>query len=147
VTNQPSTATLPSSAQASPLPRAAQLTRTPDQVAADYHEFRGRCRELCALAIATDPSLRLVRGHYWEGLWPSDPEQPHWWCVKPDGTIVDPSARQFPSNGAGEYVEFTGFLPCAQCGTVVHENDAVINGNYGFCTTRCACEYVGIDCS
>ncbi|HNV67896.1 MAG TPA: hypothetical protein PKN60_12325, partial [Bacteroidales bacterium] len=65
----------------------------------DYLKFRGKCKEMSEAAVLEDPTLRLVRGHYWCPLW--DRNEQHWWCVKPDGTIVDPTARQFPSRGLG----------------------------------------------
>lgn len=35
------------------------------------------------------PELKRVRGHY-HCPWLSK-AQPHWWCVDPDGNIVDPT--------------------------------------------------------
>ena len=120
------------------------MSRTAEQVAADYKEFRGRGKELCAAAVEADPTLTLVRGHYFERMWPSDPEQPHWWCVKPDGTIVDPSVRQFPSNGIGAYIPFNGIVACSNCGKEMQEDEASYDSNYCFCSTSCHGQFVGI---
>ncbi len=62
----------------------------------DYLEFRGKCKELAEEAIRADPSLRLVRGFYHCPMWG---KQAHWWAVKSDGTVVDPSVKQFPTAG------------------------------------------------
>ena len=109
---------------------------------AGYKEFRGRCKELSEAAVADDPTLRLVRGHYFCPLWCSD--EPHWWCVRPDGSIHDPSARQFPSNGNGVYTEFDGMCECANCGKSVPEADATFDSRYAFCSYECNGRFVGV---
>lgn len=119
----------------------------PVQISAEdgYRLFRGKCREMSEQAVQADPTLTLVRGFYFCPIW--NTEEPHWWCTRPDGTIVDPTAAQFPSKGLGLYREFDGMVACAECGTEVSEADATLNGRYGFCSTRCACAFVGISCS
>lgn len=108
----------------------------------NYQKFRGKCKEMVDEAVANDPTLRAVRGHYHCPMWG---EQPHWWCERPDGTIFDPSAKQFPFGGKiGEYIEFNGMVVCAECGVEVPEDEARIEGNYGFCSTRCAMRFVGL---
>lgn len=116
--------------------------RTPDEVMADYRQFRGMCKELAESAAAEDRSLTVVRGHYFCLVWARD--EPHWWCKREDGTIVDPSARQFPSNGAGVYEEFDGIVECANCGKEMPEADARFDGRYAFCSTRCNMRFVGL---
>lgn len=101
----------------------------------DYEKYRGKCREMSEAACEADPTLRLVRGHYYDPLWG---KEPHWWCVRPDGTIHDPTKLQFPSKGAGEYVEFDGMCHCEYCGNSVHEEKAVFNGHHPYCSDRCA---------
>jgi hypothetical protein len=78
------------------------MTKQPEaesSEADDYAKYRGRCREMSEALCAQDSTLTLVRGHYFCPFWG---EQAHWWCQRSDGTIVDPTARQFPSKGAGE---------------------------------------------
>lgn len=116
--------------------------RTQDEIHADYLRFRGKCKEMCEDAVCADPSLRLVRGHYFCPIWNSN--QPHWWTVREDGTIYDPSALQFPSAGMGIYEEFNGMCTCAECGKKVSENEADIEGNYAFCSYLCHGRFVGI---
>lgn len=113
-----------------------------EQCAADYKEFRGRCKELSLLAIKNDPTLTLVRGHYFCPYWSR--EEPHWWTVKADGTIHDPSARQFPSKGFGEYTVFDGTVECDECGKEVLEKDASFDSNYAFCSHKCHGRFIGV---
>jgi hypothetical protein len=54
----------------------------------DYLTHRGKCKEMSEAAVAADPTLTLVRGHYFCTLWG---EQAHWWCKRQDGIIVDPT--------------------------------------------------------
>ena len=117
--------------------------RTEDQIAADYKEFRGKCKELCDEAIEADPSLTLVRGHYFCPLWNSD--EAHWWTTRTDGTIFDPSCRQFPSNGLGIYTPFNGMVNCSECGKEVKEEDASFESNYCFCCGRCHARFIGME--
>jgi hypothetical protein len=91
--------------------------------------------------IKQNPSLRLVRGFYHCPLWG---KQPHWWTVKQDGTIVDPSVAQFPSYGAGEYEEFNGIVRCEECGKELPEKSAYIDNNHAFCGDKCYGRHVGL---
>jgi len=109
--------------------------------ASDYLIYRGRCKELAEAAVTADSSLILVRGYYYCPLWG---KQGHWWAKKPDGTIVDPSVKQFPSSGAGEYEEFDGYFNCSECGGRIHENDAHIDGMHVFCSIECHGRCVGL---
>ena len=112
---------------------------TPDE---GYKLYRGRCRELAEAACRDDPTLTLVRGHYFCPIWNS--LEQHWWCVKPDGKIVDPTSRQFPSAGLGYYEPFDGMVDCSQCGKAVLEENASIDGRYAFCSDLCHGRFVGI---
>lgn len=107
-----------------------------------YLLYRGKCKEMSEALCAKDPSLTLVRGHYFCPIWNSDEE--HWWCVDAEGGIVDPTRLQFPSKGMGIYTPFNGILACAECGKETPEAEATIYGNYAFCSGRCAARFVGI---
>lgn len=108
----------------------------------NYAKYRGKCKEMSEAACAADPTLTLVRGHYHCPVWG---EQPHWWTVRSDGTVYDPTAPQFPSGGLGEYVPFDGIVPCAECGKEMREEDVrTAEGNYAFCSTACALRFVGL---
>lgn len=108
----------------------------------DYLMYRGKCLEMSEALIASDPSLSLVRGYYICPFWG---KQDHWWCRKPDGTIVDPTKDQFPSKGIGaEYIKFDGNIECANCGKGIREEDADIEGRYAFCSYECHGQFVGV---
>jgi len=106
----------------------------------DYQKYRGKCKEMSEALVAIDPTLTLMRGHYIDPVWG---KQPHWWAKKPDGTIVDPTADQFPSKGCSVYVEFDGTLQCSECGKDMKEEEADIDGNYAFCSYECHGRFVG----
>lgn len=107
----------------------------------DYKQFRGKCREYCEAELAKDPSLKMVRGHYSCPFWG---DQPHWWCVREDGSILDPTARQFPSKGHGAYIPFDGTVECSQCGKTMKEEEAPFESNYAFCSYICHGRFVGV---
>ena len=107
----------------------------------DYLKYRGKCKELSEALCLADPTLTLVRGHYICWSWGS---QPHWWCKKEDGTIVDPSVDQFPKPHVGEYVEFDGTIQCSNCGAETNEDEAYFDSNYAFCSSRCYGHFIGL---
>ena len=100
----------------------------------DYLKYRGKCREYCKEAVKKDPTLRMVRGFYHDPLWG---KQQHWWTVRPDGSIYDPTAKQFPSMGNGEYEEFDGMVECSECGKKIPESEAHFHGKYPLCSRIC----------
>lgn len=107
-----------------------------------YAQFRGKCKEASEALCAAVPTLTLVRGHYFCPMWNSN--EPHWWCTQPDGTIIDPTAAQFPSSGNGIYTPFNGVVECAECGKEMEEAEASFESNYAFCSTRCHMRFVGL---
>lgn len=92
----------------------------------------GKCA-LATLAMVEDfPELKRVRGFYNCPFWG---KRTHWWCVAPDGLIVDPTAAQFPSLGSGNYQEWiegqdepTG--KCHNCGVYIYDEGR-------FCSNSC----------
>ena len=105
--------------------------------------LRGQCQALAEAAVQADPTLTLVRGWYLCPVWGA---QMHWWTVRPDGTIHDPTAAQFPSDGLGEYMPFDGMIDCANCGKRIPEAEADIigNGHYAVCSYACYGQFVGV---
>lgn len=103
----------------------------------------GHCAEVTAAMAEAFPELTRVRGHYYCVAWG---ERAHWWLVDTDGTIVDPTAEQFPSHGNGHYEPWKEGAPeptgkCANCGELVYTGDTVCSENCGieyaaFCTGR-----------
>lgn len=108
----------------------------------DYMNFRGKCKEMSEAACAEDPTLTLVRGHYFCPIWNSDEQ--HWWCEREDGTIYDPTSAQFPSKGLGIYTPFDGMVECANCGKSVKESEARFESRYAFCSYKCHGHFVGV---
>lgn len=112
-----------------------------------YKTFRGRCKQYCEAEIRLDPTLTLVRGHIFVSAWPSEPVQPHWWCKRADGTVLDPTWYQFPFTEAPSaqlYTEFDGRVSCAECGKEMDESGARFESNYAFCSSRCYGRFVGL---
>lgn len=100
--------------------------------------LRGKCREYAEAAKSADPTLRLVRGWYFDPVWG---RQEHWWTERPDGTIFDPTAAQFPLGGVADwYEEYRGVFPCQGCGAEVSE----VEHYNGCCTYQCYGRMVGI---
>ncbi|MFN8758830.1 MAG: hypothetical protein ACK5XA_08480 [Tagaea sp.] len=108
----------------------------------DYLTFRGQCKPLAEAAVAADPTLTLVRGHYYCPLW--NREEQHWWTVRRDGSIYDPSRRQFPSAGMGDYTPFNGIVACSNCGTEKPEAAMNFESRYAFCCYACHGQFVGV---
>lgn len=106
--------------------------------AASLYDLRGKCKEFSEAAVAADPTLRLVRGWYHDPIWG---QQEHWWTERPDGTIHDPTAGQFPVGGVAVfYEEYRGVFPCYGCGVEVSEES-----HYnGCCTYECYGRMVGV---
>lgn len=106
----------------------------------DYLRYRGKCKEYCDRAVRLFPQLEMKRGHYFDFMWG---DQQHWWCVRPDGSVFDPTAKQFPSKGYGDYVEFDGFHACEICGEKTKEEEMTTYGHHVYCSTECLMRDVG----
>ncbi len=94
---------------------------------------RAKCSEATQAMVAAFPELKRVAGAYHCPLWGS---RAHWWCVDSKGNIVDPTAKQFPSGGLGEYEPLPdGYdhFACMECGDRgLHPRD-----NQPFCSRKC----------
>lgn len=93
----------------------------------------GQCDEATKQLVAAFPELQRVRGHYYCWTWG---ERSHWWAVAEDGTIVDPTARQFPSGGRGMYVPWEEGAEepsgkCPNCGGYVYGGGTVCSDQCG----------------
>lgn len=62
---------------------------------------RGKCADATEQMVVAFPELRRACGFVFV-QWGRDQ---HWWCVTPDGTIVDPTAEQFGPCGVCDYEE------------------------------------------
>lgn len=96
----------------------------------------GKCDVRTEEMVAAFPELRRARGFY---HCPSWGPRTHWWCLTADGTVVDPSCRQFPSGGAGRYQELEeDELPtgvCPDCGGFCFKEEP-------FCSDSCKTSYL-----
>ena len=117
------------------------MTELQEKRRVDFQTYRGKCKEMAEQLIRDDPQLRLVRGFYHCPFWG---RQQHWWTEKADGTIVDPTVSQFPSNGAGRYEEFTGTVHCEHCGKEAEEKSAYVQHGHVFCGGECFGFFVGL---
>lgn len=107
-----------------------------DWIAANVPEAYGKCAAVTLAMLVAFPELKRVRGHYYRYAWG---ERSHWWLVAPDGSIVDPTADQFPPKGRGEYVPWVDGDPeptgiCANCSGKVFDGGTV-------CSAACHSEY------
>jgi hypothetical protein len=107
-----------------------------DWIDKNVTEAMGKCAEVTALMVSQFPELTRVRGHYYCVVWG---EREHWWCVATDGSIVDPTASQFPSKGRGHYEPWVEGTPeptgvCPNCGELVYDGRTC-------CSDRCHHEY------
>lgn len=106
----------------------------------EYLKYRGKCKEFSEKACKIDPTLTLVRGFYYDPIWG---KEQHWWTKRPDGTIYDPTRKQFPSKGKGVYVEFDGFVTCEICNKRIREKEAIFQGRFPTCSDKCAMSLLG----
>jgi hypothetical protein len=122
---------------------------TYDQWITDYTtrhdgQLLGKCREAVAEMRAAFPELREVRGHVW-CTWG---QRGHVWCAAPDGTVVDPTAAQFPP----PIFEYDEWKPgsevrvgtCMECGNAIYEACESLDDEpprREFCDARCYDNY------
>ena len=95
----------------------------------------GMCREATQQFSNDFPELKRVRGHVESAL--SSKLLPHWWCVDPNGNIIDPTAKQF--DYITRYIELDKSQPeptgkCPNCGEYCYDNDFT-------CCESCESEY------
>lgn len=85
-----------------------------------------RCKEFCEAMLKEFPELALTRGYYFDFEWG---QREHWWLTDPQGNVIDPTARQFPSKGCGFYEPWNEGDPepiekCVVCGEYIYEGDS-----------------------
>lgn len=95
-----------------------------DQQYPTAESARGHCAEATLAMRRAFPELTRVRGHYVCTFWG---ERAHWWLTAPDGRIVDPTVRQFPSATLDQTCVAASYIPwvegaleptgrCLECG-------------------------------
>lgn len=100
---------------------------------------RGKCKDACSEMRLQFPELRAAAGFVY-CTWGRDQ---HWWCVTPDGTVVDPTKEQFQRVFMYEELDLldpndrarvpTGV--CMDCGGDVYESKT-------FCSDQCESDYM-----
>jgi hypothetical protein len=116
---------------------AAYLKRNNDFV-------RGKCKEACEEMVKAFPELRIAAG-FAHVTWGRDQ---HFWCVAPDGTIVDPTKSQFQFGVVLNYEELDLNDPatqdrvpigkCCNCGEETYNSSL----SSEICSQRCHDSYV-----
>ena len=103
----------------------------------NYNDAYGKCKEVTQKMQNVFPELTLIRGFYHCPIWK---QRCHWWLVDSQNNVIDPTARQFPSNGSGEYIRWnekdkepTG--KCINCGEYCYDGGTV-------CSDKCGREFV-----
>lgn len=109
-------------------------------VQANVDQTYGKCAEVTLAMQKVFPELVRVRGCYMCPIWG---ERLHWWLVTPDGKIIDPTASQFPSKGAFEYVplEEGAEEPCGICANCGEPSYASKGGGSTVCSDVCSKAY------
>lgn len=100
-------------------------------------ETYGTCNQVTQQMVIEFPDLTRVRGHYLCPLWG---QREHWWLVDPEGEIVDPTKKQFPSKGTGQYIPLKEGTPeptgkCPNCSAYVYDGNTC-------CCPGCFKEYI-----
>ncbi|HWI04315.1 MAG TPA: hypothetical protein VNT52_10925 [Acidimicrobiales bacterium] len=109
-----------------PPPAKAQVYA--EWITANVVTAYGQCQKYAEAMVAAFPELRLARGWYDDLLWGA---RQHWWCVAPDGRVIDPTVSQFPGPKYAEaYREITdeSEIPtgiCMVCGDACYEGRPV----------------------
>lgn len=107
---------------------------------------RAKCMEYTKAMTAAFPELRRVSGFYTFGEedgsdTEESPGEEHWWCVAPDGSIIDPTAAQFfPGGNYVEYREDFHVIRrgrCMACGSDIYGLKAL--GHASICPDSTEC--------
>lgn len=121
-----------------------------DAYVTDHPHLRGSCASAANAMILSFTELRRACGwvvekrhvHLYENE-PGDFSTGHWWCVDPDGAIVDPTSLQFDNLTNCVYVEYNerkhGPMPvgkCPNCGWLIYPKD-----NAGGVHKECEAEF------
>lgn len=90
---------------------------------------RAQCKQFSAEFCAQFPELRMQAGFF--GADPTGPDVmpdfsyvEHWWCVTPDGEIVDPTRAQF-GDSTGQYWPYDENVHKIQIGRCINCGDYI----------------------
>src|SRR5688572_29828181 len=104
----------------------------------------GQCAKATQEMVEAFPELKRVPGHVYTIGWG---KRAHWWCVAPDGEIVDPTVSQF----VGACVDYEPFEAghevrvgrCMNCGDDIYAVILVLDEpppRPYFCGDHCSAE-------
>jgi hypothetical protein len=102
---------------------------------------RRMCAEATIEMLLVFDELKRVRGlASVEEPWDLPPTRtPHWWCVTPEGTIIDPTAHQYPTKILSyEEADESKGPPtgkCPNCGGLCYTQEYL-------CSDKCSQEYM-----
>lgn len=94
----------------------------------EYYIVKARCAEFSQAFAKQFPELRTERGWVKDHITIGQGTE-HWWCVDPEGNIVDPSLNQFRMWRQPEKLVYTVFNPekdhiyigrCHNCGDGIY---------------------------
>lgn len=112
-----------------------------------HRQAYGHCYERCMEMKKEFPELIHCKGWYYEAIWNEDRE--HHWLKTESGEIIDPTAKQFPTNGAltAEYREYKAgdkvrIGCCAYCGEDIMGFPEEGNNPPTVCSETCHKAYV-----
>lgn len=97
----------------------------------------GDCHEATTAMVTAFPELQQVRGHV---ICPAPwGKRAHWWCVAPDGKIIDPTRAQFTAGVLAyePYVEGDEVRvgTCMNCGEAIWGDPQ--RASTDICSQRC----------
>ncbi len=104
----------------------------------EHKDAYGKCASVVKAMAEAFPELRVVKGHVFT-TWG---KRAHWWLTTPNGTIVDPTVRQFEAVG-----EYEPWVPgdevrvgkCMNCGDEIWKVLETLDkdpGNPGICSSE-----------
>lgn len=109
-----------------------------------YRTSAHNCAQFSRALAERFSSLKAVAGFYFSPNGASRGE--HWWTEDADGNIIDPTADQFPCQGAGRYVRYSPNLhktvkgKCMGCGAGLYSRTGIYPCSLG-CAEMLAKEY------
>jgi len=104
-----------------------------------HDRLYGTCQSATREMVETFPELKAIPGHVMVA--PAGRVE-HWWCVTPQGEIVDPTAGQFGA-GVGEYIPWTPGTQvrvgrCMNCGEDIYKAVEALGGDREcICSPEC----------
>ena len=102
---------------------------------------RLKCKVISHRMVTEFPELKVVRGQIEVeepcGLPPTKTQ--HWWCISPEGEVIDPTSHQYPTRILTyQPVDESKGEPTGKC---MNCGDICYNGSQ-FCKRKCELEFM-----